>query len=264
MKRLTAGGWTCSVLFALCAWVPEGHAAWNSIHAENRSTTIPQRPTFRTPSTSVQRAPQQQVFPGGERRTEQSREAYRPMPGREGEREHRPEVISGEPERHEDWGRTREWEFERRRGDFDEDRRGSYYWSRFHRGMMLNTLPEGYFQFNLGNAPYYYYGGVYYEQQPSGYVVVAPPLGAIVPALPPGAEAIAVPGAILYYGDGAFYAQVANGFQVVQPPMGVTVAALPPDATQVYINGITYYQANGIYYQPVIQNGVVVYMTVQP
>jgi hypothetical protein len=165
---------------------------------------------------------------------------------------------------HNDWGRYRAWEGDRFRGDFDDDWGHSFYWSHYHPGVFLNVLPPGYFQFSIGGAPYYYYGGVYYAPQQNGYMVVAPPVGAVVPALPDGVETVVAGGSMLYYADGTFYAPVANGYQVVAPPMGVIVSMLPPDATPVVINGMTYYQSNGMYYMPVMQNGVTAYETVQP
>jgi hypothetical protein len=95
-------------------------------------------------------------------------------------------------------------------------------------------------------------------------VVVNPPVGAIVPQLPPGAEAIQVGPTVYYYAAGAFYVQQPQGFILVTPPLGITVGELPPGATQVIINGLVYYQAEGAYFQPVMQNGVTVYMTARP
>jgi len=49
----------------------------------------------------------------------------------------------------------------------------------------------------------------------------------------------------------------------VASPPGVIVSTLPPGATSVMINGVQYYQADGARFMPVMQNGVVVYETVQ-
>src|SRR5438132_1712945 len=80
---------------------------------------------------------------------------------------------------------------------------------------------------------------------PNGYVVVAPPIGATVPELPPGAETIVAGGTAYYYAGGAFYVQTPQGYAVVAPPPGLTVTVLPPDAVSTTINGMLYYAASG-------------------
>ena len=86
----------------------------------------------------------------------------------------------------------------------------------------------------------------------------------MVPNLPPGAEAITAGGQAYYYAAGTFYLQTPEGYQVTPAPLGVTVSSLPPDAVPVTLNGRLYYQSGGAYYLPVMQDGVTVYMTVQP
>jgi len=96
------------------------------------------------------------------------------------------------------------------------------------------------------------------------FVVATPPIGAVVPELPPEPQTIVVGNTAYYYAGGAFYVQQPNGFLVVQPPLGVTVSVLPPGAAPVTINGALYYTFGGAYYMPVIQDGVTVYTTVRP
>ena len=147
--------------------------------------------------------------------------------------------------------------------DVDNERRQSYYWSDYHPGMRIDHLPDGYRHFGLRGHDYWFYGGVFYDGGPSGYMVVAPPLDATIPDLPPGVETVQdASGNVYYYAGGAFYIQTSDGYEVVAPPMGVTVTALPPDAVTVVINGGQYFQADGVFYQPVIQDGVTVYLTV--
>lgn len=232
----------CFLLLIICgaACLP-ARAQWGSIRANNRSAR-------------------------GARSPEQARVNVPHQGRQEGEAahfEHRvPGVLPGrgeERERH--WG---EEGLEHRHYDFDEDRERGYFWSGINPGMAFGSLPPGYLPLTVGNTPYYYYGGAYYEQAPSGYVAVTPPIGAIVPSLPPGAEALSAGPNVDYYGGGAFYQQGPQGFTVVPPPLGVTVSVLPPGATQVYIGGTLYYQYNGVYFLPVMQDGVLVYTTVQP
>jgi hypothetical protein len=148
--------------------------------------------------------------------------------------------------------------------DFEVDRQHAHYWSGFHSGMVVHGLPHGYISVHVGGRPYYYYDGVYYETNPSGFVVVTPPIGAFVTTVPTGSVALSVGGSMYFYGGGAYYVQQANGFVVVPPPLGISVAELPPGATPVSIGGNSYFLAGGTYYLPVMQGGVTVFMTVRP
>jgi uncharacterized protein YraI len=53
-------------------------------------------------------------------------------------------------------------------------------WVRPRIGTIFLTLPFGCAGFYIGGSIYYYYDDVYYRPVPSGYVVVAPPAGAVV------------------------------------------------------------------------------------
>jgi hypothetical protein len=154
---------------------------------------------------------------------------------------------------------------ERRHVDIEADRHHAFYWSGFYAGMAVAVLPPGYMQVSVGATGYYYYDGVYYQPTTSGnYVVVAPPVGIIIPQLPSGVEPIAVGPTTYYYAGGAFYVQQPTGFAVMPAPLGVTVTTLPPGAAPSVVNGVLYYLANYIYYLPVMQGGVTVYVTANP
>jgi hypothetical protein len=154
-------------------------------------------------------------------------------------------------------------ERDRRRMDVGDERRQSYFWSDYHRGMHINRLPDGYRRFRFHDRVFFYFQGVYYDNEPSGYVVVDAPVDADVPDLPPGAETLDVNGTLYYYADGVFYIQQADGsYVVVAAPIGATVSMLPPDAVAVAINGSVFYQSGGTYYMPVMQNGVTAYLVV--
>ncbi len=63
-----------------------------------------------------------------------------------------------------------------------------------------------------GSAPYAYYGGVYYQPTNNGYVVAEPPVGVIVPSLPPGSVARVVNGMNYFEFNGLYYQPViVNG-----------------------------------------------------
>jgi len=172
-----------------------------------------------------------------------------------------------------DWGSIRannrspsQWaKADHRHVDIEAERHHAFYWSGFCAGMAVAVLPPGYVQVSAGGAGYYYYDGVYYQPTTSGnYAVVAPPVGAIVPQLPSGAETFAVGPATYYYAGGAFYVQQPTRFAVMPAPFGVNVTMLLPGAAPVVINGVLYYLANYVYYLPVMQGGVTVYVTAHP
>jgi hypothetical protein len=232
----------CLPLLLICTAVClPARAQWGSIRANNRSAR-----ELHAPAQAHVNVPRQGRQEDQGARFERQGRVALPEHGGGGERH---------------WG---EEGLERRHYDFDEDRQRGYFWSGINPGMAFGALPPGYLPLTVGNTPYFYYGGAYYEQGPSGYIAVNPPIGAIVPGLPPGAEAVSAGPNVEYYAGGAFYQQGPQGFTVVPPPLGVTVSVLPPGATQVYIGGNLYYQYNGVYFLPVMQDGVLVYTTVQP
>jgi hypothetical protein len=131
------------------------------------------------------------------------------------------------------------------------------------RGQRMHDLPH-HISIIFNNENYFYDDdGNYYQQQNGDYVVVQPPVGAIVTFLPPGVATVAAGPTTYYYLDGVFYVAQDNSFAVVNPPSGIVVPDVPSGADQVIVNGNVCYQFNGIRYQPSIQDGVTVY-TVTP
>lgn len=259
-------------LLAVAALCPKLHAEWGSLRGSNRSggtqghartetrpAARPQTETHGKESRPQPAAPPRQTQQPQEPAHQQT-EHQRTEPARE--QTHRVEGAHATPEVID---RARENEWNRQRLDIAQDRRQSYFWSDFHPGMRIHDLPRGYHRFHFRDHDYYYFSGLFYINEPSvGYVIIAPPVGAEVSDLPPGAEDVVANDTIYYYAAGAFYVQQPDSnFLVVAPPLGVTVTLLPPGAVQVIVNGISYYEADGAYYLPVMQNGVVVYLTVQ-
>ena len=163
-----------------------------------------------------------------------------------------------------DVNRVRAVQADHQRMDVAAERSQSFAWSDFHAGTRIDRLPDGYRRIGVRGHPYFYFGGIFYDNGPSGYVMIAPPLDAEIPDLPPGTETVVLGDTYYYYAGGAFYVQQPDGsYAVVAAPIGVTVSTLPPDATPVTINGITCYQSDGAYYEPVMENGVTAYLTIQ-
>jgi len=129
------------------------------------------------------------------------------------------------------------------------------------RGQRVHELPLSHRVIVINNQNYDYDdGGYYYLQQSDGdYVVVQPPVGAVVPALPDGVAPIVVGTTTYDYIDGVFYVAQDDSFAVVNPPPGIVVPTLPTGAAQAVINGNVLFQFNGFNYQPSIQDGVTVY-----
>jgi hypothetical protein len=155
------------------------------------------------------------------------------------------------------------------RRDWDDNDDDTRSWGGFARGAPVRVIrgqrfhdvPASHRVFVFNNVNYFYDDdGAYYLQQPQGdYLVVQPPFGAVIPALPDGTTPIQVGPTTYYYLDGEFYVAQDDSFLVVNPPPGIVVPALPSDASQVIINGNVCYQFNGFNYTPSIQDGVTVY-----
>jgi len=121
--------------------------------------------------------------------------------------------------------------------------------------MVLAALPAGYVQVSVGGTGYYYYDGVYFRpvaSLSSGFEVVAPPTGVVVPKVPTGAELVTVVDNAYYYAGGAFYMQQPSGFAVVPAPLGAVVNTPPLGAIAVTVNGAVCFQAANGFYQPVL------------
>jgi len=130
-------------------------------------------------------------------------------------------------------------------------------------GFFLNVVAATATIIAINNIEYRYDAGVFYAPANNGYQVVAPPIGAIVPSLPPDNVPVQVDGdATYYYFGGTFYLPIANGYQVVRAPAGAIVYNLPNGCAQIQAGDITYLQYNGDYYQPIQFNGQPAYEVV--
>jgi Family of unknown function (DUF6515) len=235
------------------------HAGWGSLRGNNRGNTQARSVSRPQPQMNRQpaiREPHPARQPQPMARPEQPRQEMQPARAqpRPVERMQPPAQID----------RARAEQADRQRMDIDQERSQASFWSGFRPGMRINRLPEGYRRLGVRGHAYFYYGGLFYDDEASGYVIIAPPVDAEIPELPPGAETVVVGNTVYYYAAGAFYVQQPDGsYIVVAAPMGATVSLLPPDAVLVAVNGTTCYQADGVYYLPVMQNGVTAYLTVQ-
>lgn len=128
-----------------------------------------------------------------------------------------------------------------RRGDYSHDRRGGsdrdfdrrrppehfrlddryrhdHYYPR--RGYVVNELPPPHRHLHYRDDDYYFYGGVWYRPHGRRFVVVAPPLGIVVPSLPAFYTTLWIGGVPYYYANDAYYVwrPDRDGYVVTAPP----------------------------------------------
>ncbi|MBF0532651.1 MAG: hypothetical protein HQL23_06070 [Candidatus Omnitrophica bacterium] len=102
----------------------------------------------------------------------------------------------------------------------DEHRGGHYRYHDHPRfGMRIEMISHEDVPVFVGGTRYYYYDGLYYAPSQNAYVVVSPPIGAVVPAIPPDYTRITINGVTYYTDNGVYYVFTPYGYQVVTPPL---------------------------------------------
>jgi hypothetical protein len=86
-------------------------------------------------------------------------------------------------------------------------------------GMRIDFVSNDYVPVMAGGMRYYYYDGLYYAPAGNEYVLVAPPEGAYVPAIPPDYRRIMINGEVYYTDSGVYYIRTRHGYEVVPPPV---------------------------------------------
>ena len=87
----------------------------------------------------------------------------------------------------------------------------------------IENLPQGYVTIGtlgMGQDTYYYSDGAFYQKviRDQVYIVVPPPIGAVVYNIPQGYGLMLIDGILLYEFQGVFYKRILDGFKVVCPP----------------------------------------------
>jgi hypothetical protein len=80
---------------------------------------------------------------------------------------------------------------------------------------------------SVGHRRYYYDSGRFYRWSLFGYVTIAPPIGAVVSALPFGYRTIVVGGTPYFCYNDVYYATCNSGYVVVPRPAVVYYNAVP-------------------------------------
>lgn len=122
-----------------------------------------------------------------------------------------------------------------RKGDGDrhdgDDRRegGSRHDDR--RGGTVHFMPHGYVPLMCRGMRFLYSSGVFYSYSPTGYVIVSPPVGAVVPAIPTGYTTVMVNGVPYVYNGCTYYTPApGGGYMVAAPPIMASAAPMTPPA----------------------------------
>ena len=91
-------------------------------------------------------------------------------------------------------------------------------------GIVYNTLPVRRPPIHYHDRDYFYISGVWYLSSGVSFSVVVPPIGIVVPILPPFYTTIWFGGVPYYYANDVYYSwrPDLNGYQVVAPPQETT------------------------------------------
>ena len=135
-------------------------------------------------------------------------------------------INLGGPEHHDDW-----------RGRHDDHHFYRYH-EHPHYGLHMHFLPDGCFTVWAGGIRYFYYDGLYYIREGDEYVLVNPPIGAYVNAIPPDFQAMVINGVTYYTDNGVYYILTRyHGYKVVAQPVVYVqpepVVVQPPAVTVV-------------------------------
>jgi hypothetical protein len=122
-------------------------------------------------------------------------------------------------------------------GRDDRDHRGQVLDHRYNhdhyypaRGYAVRSLPSGYYAARYRGSPYYFHGGVWYRPYGPRFLVVAPPIGIGIAALPPFYTTLYFGGVPYYYADDTYYLwrPERRVYEVTDPPPGSETAAAAP------------------------------------
>ena len=85
----------------------------------------------------------------------------------------------------------------------------------------IDNLPMGFITIRVGQETYYYDGGIFYQKviREQAYVVVPPPIGAVIFDIPQGYALMLIHGISFYEYAGIYYRRVLEGYRVIYPPV---------------------------------------------
>ncbi len=117
------------------------------------------------------------------------------------------------------------------------DTRWHHYGSYPRRGYVTRALPRSVVVVKYRNYNYWYGGGVWYAPRGLSYVVVAPPIGVFVSALPSYYSTVWFGGLPYYYANDAYYTWRAErrAYEVVEPPPVAQTSTASPGAEDIFV-----------------------------
>lgn len=118
---------------------------------------------------------------------------------------------------------------------FDKRFKHDRYYPR--RGHSVKVLPHRHVIIRYHNTHYYYYGGIWYRPSGTRFIVVAPPVGVVVPVLPPFYTTIWFNSVPYYYANDVYYVwrPDLDGYVVAEPPEEISEEMQPVMSDELYI-----------------------------
>ncbi len=100
------------------------------------------------------------------------------------------------------------------------------------RGRIYSSLPRESVPIRYRGSPYYYRGGEWYRPRGAGFLVIAPPFGAVVPFLPGIYSTFWFGGIPYYWANDTYYLwrPEVGGYVVTRPPAEVSPSTRAPAA----------------------------------
>ena len=95
-------------------------------------------------------------------------------------------------------------------------------------GYSLSVLPAGNLAVTFRDGRFFFQAGVWYQRSGPGYMVVRPPIGIVVPVLPPAYTTVWSVGVPYYYANDVYYVErPGSGYVVAAPPMEASSVPAP-------------------------------------
>ena len=146
----------------------------------------------------------------------------------------------------------------------------SHYYSPVRASVsVIAHAPFGAVSINFGNRYYRYHNGFYYRPYQRGFMIVPPPIGIIVPVLPPASVYVVIGGRPYYRCRDIYYSPLASrGYRVVDQPRYEEeedkVVAKNESSADTYekfiLEGKTYYKKGNKYYKAKVNDeGEIIY-----
>lgn len=134
---------------------------------------------------------------------------------------------------------TRSYNWNRSEDRYLGYRRGwdtRYHHNRYYpaRGHYVRSLPRGYHTVYHHRAPYYFWEGVWYRPFGAYFTIVSPPIGLVIPFLPPFYTTLWVGGVPYYYANETYYTYYSGGGYIVTDPPKNEISEDSPEADWLY------------------------------